>query len=99
VVLARRRKIPIIILRRTNGPGGVDLTVVEFLALLGIADEIVGAGDLLELLLRLRIAGVEIWMKFLRKFTIRFLQSVGRRSTVDSEDLVWIVHQHLQIAN
>ena len=44
------------------GPGGIDLACIEALALLGVAKQIVGAGNLLELLLGRFVARIEVGM-------------------------------------
>jgi len=61
MIVIRRRKIPIEMLLRSLGTRGVDLAVVETLALAGIAQQVIGTSDLLELLFRIR-SRVFVWM-------------------------------------
>src|SRR5215472_9200071 len=65
--------------RRRLGAGRVDLAAVEPRALLGIGQQLVSAGDLLELLLGGLVAGVEVGVKFLCKPPIGLLEILGRR--------------------
>ena len=70
----------------------VDLAGVKALALLRIAQQIVGAGDFLELLFRRLVTGVEIRMQLLRKRAIGLLDVGGRSRWGNAENLVRISH-------
>src|SRR4051794_22005236 len=66
---------------------GEHAAAVVLLALLGVAQDVVGLGDLLEALLRHRIlVGVRVVLA--RELAVRLLDVVLRRLLVDAEDLV-----------
>jgi hypothetical protein len=75
------------------GAGIVDLAGIIALALLRLADDVVGGVDLLEALLRLRLARIEIGMRLLGGLAIGLadvvLAGVGRHA----QRLVEIGHQ------
>ena len=87
-----RRRNPDIVVLRPLGAGGIDLAGVEAPALVGIAEQVVGARHLLEFLLSRLVAGIEVGMQLLRQLAIGALNlgSGGRRG--DAEDLVRISH-------
>src|SRR5258705_2187389 len=66
----RRGKIPIETMLRPLRARRVDLASVETFALLGIAQQIVGAGNFLELVFGRLVTGVEIRAQFLRQLAI-----------------------------
>jgi hypothetical protein len=70
---ARSRVIPIELVLRPLCARSIDLTAIEPGPFLRIAQEIIGRRDLLELLLGLTIAGVEVGMQLLGKSAIRLL--------------------------
>src|SRR5262249_1205394 len=70
----------------------VDLAGVEFLALLGIRQQVVGRGRFLELLLDLLVARVDVRMQAFRQLAIRLLDLVRRRTGRDAERLVGVGH-------
>src|SRR5262249_3018941 len=72
---------------------GVDLVAIEARALLGIAQQRVGGRDVLELLLGLLVAGVEIGMELLGETAIGLLDVVRGRVLLYSQKLVWIGRQ------
>src|SRR5664279_4662456 len=72
MILFRRRVVPVIILPRSFGPGGVNLTTIKSRALFSVADQAIGTGYLFKFLFRLRISGIEVGMQLFRKFTVSF---------------------------
>ena len=57
-------------------------------AALRVGEHLVGAGALLEALLRLGVAGVVVWMVLEREPSVRGLDLVAARGASDAEDLV-----------
>ncbi len=76
--------------RRPLGTGGIDLALVVARALLGVADQIVGGRDILELLLRRLVAGVEIGMQLLGERAVGLADVLGGGILGDTQDLVGI---------
>ena len=64
---------------------------VVLLALVGIAEHVVGLGDLLEALLGLRVARVLVGVVLARELAVGLLDVVGRRLALDAEHLVVIL--------
>src|SRR3954453_11186660 len=60
-------EIAVVSLTRPLGTGRIDLAAVETRALLRIAQQVVGGGNLLELLLGLLISGIQISAEFFRQ--------------------------------
>ena len=71
--MIRRRKIPIEMLLRPLGTRRADLAIVEPFTLLGIAQQIVGAGDLLEFLLGRLVTGIEIRVQLFCQLSVCLL--------------------------
>ncbi len=67
-----------------NGPGAG----VVLLALLGIAEHVVGLGDLLEARLRLLVVRVAVGVVLTRELAVGLLDLLGGRLLVDPERLV-----------
>ena len=86
----RAMEIAVIALPRPLLSGGIDLAAVEAGALLGIAQEVIGHGDLLELLLRLLIAGIEVRVQLLRQLTVGFADLVLRRLPLHAQNSVGV---------
>src|SRR5262245_25609761 len=84
-------EIAVIALARAFVPGGIDLAAVEARPFLGIAHEVVGSRDLLELLLRLLIAGIEVRVQLFRQLTIGLADLVLRRLRLHAQDSVGIL--------
>ena len=57
----------------------IDLAAVVFSALLGILEDRIGVGDLLELLLGRRVAGIEIGVQLLGELAVGLGNVVGAR--------------------
>src|SRR3546814_589408 len=76
--------------------GRVDLAAIEPRSLLGIGEQIVCAGGLLELQLDLRIAGVQIGMQLLRELAVGLLDVVLRRRARHAEDIVRVSHRFVR---
>ena len=72
-------EIAIVSLTRPLGTGRIDLAAVETRALLRIAQQVIGGRNLLELLLRLLIAGIEVRVQFLPAADRPFGYPPGRR--------------------
>src|SRR6516164_8301749 len=95
MTVIRGGEIPIEMMLRALGARRVDLAGVETLALLGIAQQIVSAGNFLELVFGRLVAGIEIRVQFLRQFAICRLDIGGRGRRGDAENLVRIFHHLL----
>ncbi len=81
--------------RVSFGRGGIDVVGVEAelvvdLALLRIAEDVVGLGDLLELLLGRLVPGIHVGVIFARKFTERLADIIRGRRLLDPEQAVII---------
>src|SRR5215470_19387891 len=83
-------KIAVEALARPLGAARVDLAAIEARALVRIGEEIVGRRHLLELLLGLLVAGVEVGMQLLRQLPIGLANVVGRGGLLDAQRLVGI---------
>jgi hypothetical protein len=79
---------------RPLGTRGVDLAAVEAGALLGVAQQVVGRRHLLELLLCLGIAGIEVGMQLLGEAAVSLLNLLLRGVALDSQNLVRISAAH-----
>ena len=77
-------------LRQHNRSLRVRETVVAKLA--GLADDLVGRRDLLELLLDGLVTGVQVRMQLFRELAVRLLDLVRARGLGDLEDFVRISH-------
>src|SRR3546814_19148047 len=71
----------------------VVVAAVERGARLGVGQDVVGGGDLLELLLDLLVAWVEIRVKLLRQLAIRLLDLVGAGGPRDAQGLIGVFHR------
>ena len=71
--------------------GGIDLAAVEAPTLLGIAHQVIGRGDLLELLLGLTISGIEVRMQFLCQRPVGLADLVLRRLAFHAQDGIRIL--------
>ena len=71
---------------------GVDLAAIEAGAFGGIGEQVVGGGDLLELLLLGAIARVHVGMELFRQPVIGLLDGVVGGVTVDAEDDIGVSH-------
>ncbi len=74
------------------GAAGIDLAAVEPRPLLGVGQQIIGGGHLLELLLDPLVAGIEIGMQPLGEPAVAALDVLGRGGAPDAERLVRIFH-------
>ena len=77
-------------LRRTSGVA----RLVEVLPALRVLEDLVGRGDLLELLLRGGVAGVHVGVELPREAAVRLLDLGLARLPLDSENLVGILRRH-----
>src|SRR5271165_5207561 len=77
---------------RLFGPRGVDLAGVVAAALVRIGQELVGGRNLLEPLLGVLVARVEVRMQLLGELTIGLADLLGGRRLGDAEDLVGVFH-------
>ena len=59
----------------------------------GIAEKIIGGGDLLELLLGGRVAGIEVWVQLFGELAIGFLNLVGGCAARNAQHLIRISAQ------
>src|SRR3977135_3812269 len=84
-------EIAVIALARPLGSGGVDLAAVVARPLLGIAKKIIGRRNLLELLLRLPIAGMEVGVHFFGELPIDLTHLVLRRLGLHAQHSVGIL--------
>ena len=78
--------------RRLLRARSVDLAGVVAPPLLRIGQEIVGAGDLLELVLGLLVAGIEIGVQFLGQLPVRLADLVGGSGLGDAKGFIRVVH-------
>ena len=69
---------------------GVEAKLVVNLALLGIAENVVGFGERLELFFRGLVAGIHVGMIFTRELAERLTDVVGRGGFLDAEGAVVI---------
>ena len=76
----------------------IDLAAIESRPLVGVAHEIIGGGDLLELLLGLLVAGIEIRMQLFRQAAIGLLDVLLGGILFHTQDLVWIGAQRLLLS-
>src|ERR1700754_4051919 len=82
--------------RRPLRAGRVDLSIVEPLAFLVIAQQIVSAGDFLELLFGCLVARVEVRMELLRQLAICLLDIGSGIRRGNAENLVRTSHDLLR---
>ena len=73
---------------------GLRQRAVVLLALLGVAEDVVRLGDLLEALLGLLVAGVLVGVVLARELAVRLLDLVGRGLALDAEHLVVVLCGH-----
>ena len=78
--------------RRPLRPRGVDLAGVEAPPLLRVGKQIIGPADLLEPLLRLLVARIEIRVQLLGQLSISRANLVSRGGLGDSEGFVRVFH-------
>src|SRR5262249_52222571 len=71
--------------------GGIDFAAVEARPFLGVAHDVVGCGDLLELFLRLLIAGIEVRVQLFRQPTIGLADLLLRRLRLHAQHSVGIL--------
>ena len=76
--------------RRLFGPRGVDLAGVVALSLVRIRQEVVGGRDLLELLLRVLVARIEIRVQLLGELPVGFADFLRGRGLGDAEDVIGV---------
>src|SRR5262249_34530793 len=86
-------EITVVTLARPLVAGSVDLSLVEARALVRVAHEVIGRGDLLEFLLRLLVAGIEIRMQLFRQLAVGLGVLVLRRLRFHAQDSVGILAQ------
>ena len=82
VLAARRTTDPLLAVAVVAGPR------------IGVAEHLIGLGDLLELLLGRGIAGVRIRVQLASALAVRLLQLLRGRITRDAEQLVVVSHSH-----
>ena len=78
--------------RRLLRPRGVDLAGVEPPPLVRIGKQIVGGGDLLELLLGALVARVEVGVKLLGQLSVGLANLIGGRGLGDAKNLIGVSH-------
>jgi hypothetical protein len=71
-----------------------DPAAVVLLALVRVADDVVGRLDLLEALLGRRVVRVAVGVVTARELAVGLFDLVGRRLAVDAEDGVWVALGH-----
>ena len=76
-------------------PPANDAAAVVLLALVGVAEDVVGRRDLLEALLGLLVARVAVRVVLARELAVGLLDLVRRRLLVDAEDLVEVALGHV----
>ena len=69
----------------------VEPAAVVLLALVGVAEDVVGGLDLLEALLGLGVVRVAVGVVLADELAVRLLDLVGRRLLVDAQDLVEVL--------
>src|SRR5262249_23823695 len=69
---------------------GVETNLIVDLALLGIAENVIGLGDLLESLFCFLVAGIDVGMILARKFAESFANLVRRGVLLDAQRCVII---------
>ena len=82
--------------RRLLRARGVDLAGVETPPLLRIGEQIIGDADLLEPLLRLLVARIEIRVQLLGELSIGAADFVGRGGLGDAEGFVRVFHTRIR---
>ena len=82
--------IAIEIARRLLGAGGVDLAAIEAAALVLVADDAIGGGNILELALGILVSGIKVRMQFLGQLAIGALDLFLGRIPLDAQQLVWV---------
>ena len=100
VLTAARRAgvVPIILRMRRRGlrARGVDLAGVVAPPFFRVRQQIVGGGDLLELLLRMLVSRVEVRVQLFRQNPIGFPDLLGRGGLGDAKDLIGIFQARLR---
>jgi hypothetical protein len=89
------------VLGARSGTAAADARLAEAVvagALVGVGEHLVGAGDLLELLGRMRVAGVGVGMQLARPLAVGALDLLGRGVPGHPEELVEISHDPVQDA-
>src|SRR6185312_13133866 len=77
-------------LRRTLRAGRVDLAAIEAPTLLGIAQQVVGGGNLLELVFRLALARIEVRVMLLGELAIGLADVLVAGVLRDAENLIGV---------
>src|SRR5580693_1231543 len=96
ILRARSRVVAIELVLRPLCARSIDLAAIEPGPFLGVAQEIIGRRDLLEFLLGLTIAGVEVRVQLLGESAICVLNFPGRVASLNAQDLIWVfVHRFL----
>src|SRR5262245_66355926 len=90
-------EIAVVALALTLVPRGIDLALVEARALLRVAYEVIGRGDLLEFLLRLLVAWIEVRMQLLRQLAVGLTDLVLRRLRLPATERERM-HHHFPVA-
>src|SRR5450631_719341 len=90
ILRARSRVVAIELMLRPLSARSIDLAAIEPGPFLGVAQEIIGGRDLLEFLLGLPIAGVEVRMELLGESAIRLLNFPSRVALLNAQDLIWV---------
>ena len=78
----------------TLGPllaGGIDLACVEAATFFGVAEQVIGGRDCLELGLLARVVWIEVRMQGLGELSVGLLDLVLRGCIRDAENLVGVV--------
>src|SRR6185437_12278188 len=92
IAVVRARIFAIIGALLALGARGVDLAAVEAPAFVGVAKQIVGAGDFLEFLLRGLVAGIEIGVQLLGQIAKRLLDLGRGGGRLYPEDFIRTFH-------
>ena len=77
---------PVVALLRPLLAAGVDLAEIETAALVRVAQDVIGRGDLLELLLGGLIAGIEVRMQLLGELAVSLGDVLGSCGLRDAEN-------------
>ena len=88
-------KVTVELLAHLRRAAGVDLAAIELAPLLLVGQQLVGGGALLEPLLRLLVAGMQVGMRGLGELAIGAADLVRGRVTANAQHLVGIAHAHL----
>jgi hypothetical protein len=79
---------------RASAGAEEDAAAVVLLALVGVAQDVVGRLDLLEALLGRGVVRVAVRVVLAGQFAVGLLDVVGRRLAVDAQDRIWISLRH-----